>query len=188
MTYNPDIHHRRSIRIKGYDYSQEGYYFITICTHNKEHLFGKITDGVMELHEYGQIVKTEWLKTPEMRPNIKLDEFVIMPDHFHGIIIITNRCLDTMHRVPTTDNIKKTMEQFGKPTSNTIPTIVRGFKSAVTKQINIIRNSSGVPVWQRNYYEHIIRNEESYIRISEYIKNNPKNWKEDEIENRNIKI
>jgi hypothetical protein len=87
----------------------------------------------------------------------------------------------------TTDNVP-TIEQFGKPTSNSIPTIIRGFKSAVTKQINVIRNTPGIPVWQRNYYEHIIRNDEAYIRISEYIKNNPQNWKGDEIENRNSQI
>jgi REP element-mobilizing transposase RayT len=173
MTYNPTIHHRRSIRLKEYDYSQAGAYFITICSCNREHMFGEIVDSTMVLNEYGKIVNTEWLKTPEMRPNIELDEFIIMPNHFHGIIIINDVRRGTMHRAPT-------IEQFGKPTSNTIPTIIRGFKSIVTKQINIMRNTPGFPVWQRNYYEHIIRDDESYIRISEYIKNNPIHWDKDD--------
>lgn len=190
MTYNPDIHHRRSIRLKGYDYSQSGLYFITMCTYKKEPLFGEIVNGIIDLNEYGKIVKNEWLKTSEMRPSVELDEFIIMPDHIHGIIVITDdgcgrgtmgQRWDTMHRALT----DATTEQFGKPTSNTIPTIIRGFKAAVTKQINIIRNTPSVPVWQRNYYEHIIRNEESYIRISEYIKDNPLHWNQEEFDLRN---
>lgn len=185
---NPNIHHRRSIRIKDYDYSQEGLYFITICTFNHKSLFGYIDSGEMVLDEFGRIVHNEWLKTGEMRRNITLHEFVIMPNHMHGIIEINDstrrgtmlraqiHCVTknegTLQRAPTT-------EQFGKPTSNTIPTIVRGFKSSVTKQINNIRKTPGYPVWQRSYYEHIIRNEKSYNQISEYIRHNPKKWLDD---------
>lgn len=149
MTGNPNIHCRRSIRLKGYDYSQAGLYFITICTQNQLCLFGEIADNgrgtmICALNEYGRIAEKEWIKTSKMRKNIQLDGFVIMPNHIHGIIeIIDYR--GTMHRAPT-------VEQFGKPTSNTIPTIIRGYKSAVTKQINILRKQHGVPVWQRNYY------------------------------------
>ena len=179
MKYNPDIHRRRSIRLKGYDYSQAGLYFITICTQNRECIFGEIVDDgqgtmICALNEYGGIAEKEWIKTSEMRSNIRLDVFVIMPNHMHGIIEI-NEISDgrgTMHRAPT-------VEQFGKPTSNTIPTIIRGYKSSVTKQINILRNQPGVPVWQRNYYEHIIRNEKSYDQISEYIQTNPLKWRDD---------
>ena len=126
------------------------------------------------LNEYGRIAEREWIKTSEIRPNIHLDVFVIMPNHIHGIIQINkigNR-RGTTHRAPT-------VEQFGKPTSNTIPTIIRGYKSSVTKQINILRNKPDVPVWQRNYYEHIIRDEKSYYKISEYIKTNPLKWHDD---------
>ncbi len=186
--YNPEIHHRRSIRIKDYDYSREGLYFITICTHNHERLFGQINNDEMMLNEYGKTAYHEWLQTGEMRKNILLQEFVIMPNHMHGIIEINNstgrgmmprallhcdtKSQGTYQRAPT--------EQFGKPTSNTIPTIVRGFKSTVTKQINTIRNTPGQTVWQRSYYEHVIRNEKSYNRIFEYIRYNPKKWLQDE--------
>ena len=176
MKYNPDIHNRRSIRLKGYDYSQAGLYFITICTQNRLCLFGEIVDDGMGtticvLNEYGGIAQKEWIQTSKMRPNIRLDVFVIMPNHMHGIIEIADG-RGTMHRAPT-------VEQFGKPTSNTIPTIIRGYKSSVTKQINILRNQHSVPVWQRNYYEHIIRNEKSYDQISEYIQTNPLKWQDD---------
>jgi REP element-mobilizing transposase RayT len=154
----------------------------------------------MELNEYGRIVKNEWLKTSVMRPGIELGEYVIMPNHFHGIIIITGRVTVTSHRDAVTSHRRVTMhrdptnpatnpatepdreptvEKFGKPTSNTIPTIVRGFKAAVTQQINIVRDTPCVKLWQRNYYEHIIRNEPDFYRITEYIRNNPKNWQGD---------
>ena len=179
MKNNPATHHRRSIRLKGYDYSQAGLYFITMCAQNRLCLFGKIVDDgrgtmICALNEYGRIAEKEWIKTPKMRPNIRLDVFVIMPNHIHGIIEI-NEIADgrgTTHRAPT-------VEQFGKPTANTIPTIIRGYKSSVTKQINILRNQTGVRVWQRNYYEHIIRDEKSYFQIAEYIQTNPLKWQND---------
>ena len=171
--YNSEIHHRRSIRIKDYDYSREGLYFITICTFNHERLFGYVDNEKMVLGKFGNIAYNEWLQTGEMRKNILLQEFVIMPNHMHGIIEINDsNCMGTMTRA-------NTMEQFGKPTSNTVPTIIRGFKSTVTKQINIIRNTPGQSVWQRSYYEHVIRNEKSYNRISEYIRYNPEKWLKD---------
>ena len=176
MKYNLDKHHRRSIRLRGYDYSQNGAYFITICARNRECLFGGIAGVKMVMNDAGAMARDEWVKTSEMRQNIKLDEFVVMPNHIHGIIIIHNGvdCRGTMHRAPTA-------EQFGNPTSNSIPTIIRGFKSAVTKQINAIRNTPGIPIWQRNYFEHIIRDEESFREIREYIVNNPINWQQDEL-------
>lgn len=173
MKYNPDIHHRRSVRLKDYDYSQEGAYFVTICTWNKDHVFGEIDSGNMSLNEYGEIVNQEWLRTGIIRTNVKTDHFIIMPNHFHGILIVSDDCRGTLQRAPT-------LEQFGKPVSNSIPTIVRLFKSTTTKQINQIRNSPGDPVWQRNYYEHIIRGEPELHNIREYIVNNPLNWERDD--------
>lgn len=174
MKFDPEKHHRRSIRLKGYDYSKAGWYFVTICTHNREPLLGNVVDGDMVLNELGKIVTSEWLITGKIRTNIDLDKFVVMPNHIHGIIVIVNDELrrGTKHRAPT-------MERFGKPTSNTIPTVIRGFKSAVTKKINIIRQSSGTPVWQHNYYEHIIRNEPELNRIRQYIMENPLKWQGD---------
>ena len=187
IKYNPEIHHRRSIRIKEYDYSQEGLYFITICTFNHKCLFGYIDNYEMILNEFGKITCHEWLQTGEMRKNITLHEFVIMPNHMHGIIEIDgSTCRGTMPRALVHRGAKEEgtlqrapTEQFGKPTSNTIPTIVRGYKSTVTKQINNIRKTPGQSVWQRSYYEHVIRNEKSYNRIIEYIRYNPEKWLKD---------
>ena len=184
MKYGIDIHHRRSIRLKEYDYSQAGLYYITICTQKHLCLFGEIEKGEMILNKYGIIAEKKWLKTSEMRPNIHLDVFVIMPNHMHGIIEITNR-RGTMHRALTTTHRAPAVEQFAKPMSNTIPTIIRGYKSSITKQINVLRNQPGVPVWQRNYYEHIIRNEKYHYQISEYIQNNPLKWENDKYYEKN---
>ena len=169
MTRNPDKHRRRSIRLKDFDYSQAGAYFVTICTYNKKCLFGKVISGEMQPNECGRVIEEEWLKTAEIRKNVELDVFVVMPNHFHGILVIEDKCRGTVHRAPT-------LEQFAKPTSGSLPTIVRYFKSAVTRRINDLRGTSYTPVWQRNYYEHVIRNEDDLNEIREYIANNPVKW------------
>jgi REP element-mobilizing transposase RayT len=188
FSYDPATHHRRSIRLRGYDYSQKGYYFITICVHNHVPLFGHIDNGEMVLNDHGRIAYDEWVKTSDMRSNIDLHEFIVMPNHVHGIIVIGDARIDEVNQLDTcqsdtcqlgTRHCAPTGGQFGKSVSNSIPTIVRGYKSVVTKQINILRNTPAVPVWQRNYHEHVIRDEESYIKIFEYIKNNPKSWSMD---------
>lgn len=163
---------RRSIRLRNYDYTQSGAYFITICTQDRIHLFGEITGGEMSLNEFGEIVRNEWLRTPKLRPNVEMDAFVVMPNHFHGIIILHRR--GTLQRAPTTENTP--IERFGKPTSNSIPTIVRLFKSATTARINQVRQTPGIPVWQRNYYEHVVRNESELDNIRQYIVDNPLKW------------
>ena len=124
-------------------------------------------------------MEDEWHRTAILRPGVGLDAFCVMPNHVHGIIVLAGGHFSadrrgTMHRAPTTQ-----FEQFGKPTINSIPTIVRGFKSAVTVRINQIRSSPAAPVWQRNYYEHVIRNEIDLEEIREYIENNPLKWLED---------
>jgi len=180
------MHHRYSIRLKNYDYTQTGGYFITICTQYRECLFGDITNGKMILNECGKIVRNEWLKTAKIRREIKLDAYVVMPDHFHGILIINNCCTGTARRIHNGDGSTRgtarrapTMEQFGRPVPGSIPTMVRSFKSAVTKRINELRNTPGAKCWQRNYYEHIIRNENELNRIRQYIIHNPANWYND---------
>lgn len=187
----PEIHHRRSIRLKEYDYSQPGAYFITICTHQREHLFGEIVDGVMKLNEHGQIAQEEWQKTALIRNEIELDEFVIMPNHFHGIIwIVDGSCRGTARRAPTgglgetSANFTPTHEQFGKPVVGSIPTIVRAFKSAVSRRINLARCTPGNLVWQRNYWEHIIRDDQDLTNAQAYILNNPVQWENDELHSR----
>ncbi len=185
MKYDPQKHHRRSIRLRGYDYSQPGWYFVTIVTHKRQNIFGRVANGQMVLNDAGEIVKTEWLKTREIRGNIKLDAFVIMPNHIHGIIVIMDNFAGAYCNTPPLHYRHTPLQQhrhavtpFQSP-SKTIGAIVRGFKSAATKQINQIRNTPGMPVWQRNYWDHIIRNERELNRIRNYIINNPKKWNDD---------
>jgi REP element-mobilizing transposase RayT len=173
--YNPAIHHRRSIRLPEYDYSREGAYFITLCVHNREWLFGEIVDGEMRLNEYGEIMRDVWLETSTIRPNVELSEWVVMPNHFHAIVIITRR--GVLQYAPT--DIPTSIHPKLQSPSQTIGAIVRGFKSAVTKRINEIRATPGMPVWQRNYWEHVIRNEKSFHDIAAYIINNPSKWEMD---------
>ena len=165
MKYNPDIHHRRSIRLKGYDYSQNGLYFITICTHNRHHLFGTITNDQMALNPIGKIAHDEWLKTESMRPNIRLHEFIVMPNHIHGIIEIIGalphpvraHCMGPLDIRPPAigaANNDSPSEQFGCGQQQfgrgqhapTVGDIVRGYKSAVTKHVNVLRNTPCLPV------------------------------------------
>ena len=262
--YNPNIHHRRSIRLKGYDYSQAGLYFITICCQNRAFLFGEITNGKMVLNNAGKIANDEWLNTPKIRPNVELGEFIIMPNHIHGIIRILDRGElhspendgnnngDKELHSPEHDRNKNGDDELHSPEndgnnngdkelhspendgnnnvyselhstendrnkngddelhspendsnnngddelhshkivnvhkgecnsppqgpSNTIGAIIRGYKSSVTKQLNLM--NIGRAVWQRNYHEHIIRNEQSYQNISNYIIHNPTKWME----------
>jgi putative transposase len=194
MIYNPAIHHRRTIRLKGYDYSQEGLYFITMCCFNRKCLFGDVENGEMVLNEYGTIAGNEWLNTPNIRKNVELDVFVIMPNHMHGIIILNGVTgmgeLHSPQQIPPDtgkgglhppDNKKGELHspQRSPPQgpSDNIGAIVRGYKGSVTKQLNLL--NIGYIVWQRNYWEHIIRNEQSHKRISEYIINNPAKWNSD---------
>lgn len=184
--YNPNIHHRRSIRLKGYDYAQAGLYFITICCQDRICRFGRVENGKMILNEYGIIARDEWLKTPEIRQNIALGAYVIMPNHIHGIIHLSGR--GELHS-PNMTNTPNTSEshspemhrgEFNSPLrspSQTVGAIVRGYKSSVTKQLGTLGFTE--KLWQRNYYEHIIRNEQSYQTISDYIINNPVKWQDD---------
>lgn len=159
------IHHRRSIRLKGYDYSQNGAYFITVCTHKRELLF--------EEEEVKKILNKEWLNTGLIRGNVILDEFVVMPNHLHGIVMITEDVGGHGNVGAYSDT--PLQNRFRSP-SKTIGAIIRGFKSTTTRQINLIHNTPGIPIWQRNYYDHIIRNEDELNKIREYIQNNPLKW------------
>jgi REP element-mobilizing transposase RayT len=179
MRYNPEIHHRRSIRLKGYDYSQNSAYFVTICAQNRECLFGHIENGEMRLGEYGEIVKNCWDDLPNHYANVELGNFVVMPNHLHCIII-----LQTAANVGDAANVGaglKPAPTIGQ--THGLSEIVRALKTFSARKINKIRNVPGVPVWQRNYHEHIIRNEIEFHNITQYIINNPINWNNDE-ENR----
>jgi putative transposase len=199
--YNPNIHHRRSIRLKGYDYSQAGAYFITICCEDRICRFGEIENGEMKLNEMGLIAFNEWLKTSEIRQNVELDVFVVMPNHIHGIIILNDMGRGELHSPNNNEienspnnsdnspnnsdnlqnnsdnNLKGECDSPLRSPSNNIGAIVRGYKSSVTKQIRLINDN--IVVWQRNYHEHIIRNEQSYQTILNYIVNNPAKWNND---------
>ena len=167
MKFDSTIHHRRSIRLKEYDYSQEGYYYITICTKNKIEYFGKIVNGKMKLSDIGKIVCDEWIKTEQIRKNIKLDVWIVMPNHFHGIIIINNEIV--MSHVGACRGMP--LQRFAKPISNSLPMIVNHFKSAVKRWCN--KNHFEYFEWQHNYYEHVVRNEKELNHKRQYIINNP---------------
>ncbi|AJO88633.1 TPA: transposase [Haemophilus influenzae] len=173
--YNAGIHHRRSIRLKHYNYRSEGFYFITICCKNKECLFGHIINQQMQLNDLGNYVKQCWENIPMFFPQVRIDEFVIMPNHLHGIIEI-------IEQVKGKCNLPLQLRATQLPqkgTSQTIGSIVRGFKAGVTSWAR--KNSEIFDVWQRNYYEHIIRDEKSYLQIYEYIQNNPILWEQDQL-------
>ena len=173
MKGHSEEHYRRSIRLRGYDYSQMGAYFVTICTRDKKCLFGRIVDGKMVLNRFGEVARDEWNETANIRRNVELDEYVIMPNHLHGIIVISDSRGGTRPRAST-------VESFGKPIPSSLPTIVRGYKAAVTRRIGDLQKTrKRTPVWQRNYYEHIIRNEEDLRKAREYIINNPLKWELD---------
>jgi putative transposase len=162
---------RKTIRLKEYDYSEPGDYFITICTQNRECLFGEVVDGEMILNEVGKIVEEEILKTQEVRKYIFIEIFQVMPNHVHLVItILCDDCRGTARRAPT-------VEHFGKPTINSIPTIIRSLKSAISNRIH--KTGYSGYIFQRNYHEHIIRNEKSYDEIYDYILSNPSKWDED---------
>jgi REP element-mobilizing transposase RayT len=162
-----------SNRAQWWNYSNNAAYFVTICTANKIHFLGEISDGKMQLSEIGKIVENEWLKTIDLRPdmNLTLGEYVIMPNHFHCIIIIGKNKYNT----ETTQQPNK----FG-PQSKNLASIIRGFKIGVTTNSRKIHN---VFSWQTRFYDHIIRDAEEYQRIIDYISNNPANWQKDKFYN-----
>jgi len=188
MAYNPKIHHRRSIRLKGYDYSQAGAYFITICCEHRICRFGKIENNEMILNELGNIAYNEWAKLAERFANFELDVFQIMPNHMHGIIVLKNVVGAGFTPAQNDDMVLGQRQVLGQPqgialtTVSTVGDIVGAYKSLVFNgclEIYKSRNERMGKLWQRDYYEHIIRNEHSYQTISAYIINNPSKWGDD---------
>lgn len=178
--FDPKRHHRRSIRLQNYDYSQSGFYFITICTEDRACILGEIIQGEMVLNELGAIVQKAW-DTPSNYPNVEMDAFVVMPNHVHGIVWIQESIGAIHHSVGAIHESPLTEPPEHNPYRNErrkmlLSKIVGKFKMVSAKQINIARNSEGIRVWQRNYYEHIIRDEKSYLRILDYIQTNPAKW------------
>ncbi|NEP12886.1 MAG: glucose-6-phosphate 1-dehydrogenase [Symploca sp. SIO2C1] len=179
MTYNPDKHHRQSIRLKNYDYRQAGAYYVTICCYQKRCLLGEIIDGVMHPNLAANTVQAVWDSLPRHFRFIELDAFVIMPNHIHGIIVIK----ENDHNIGLKRlNSKKfvTEPSLAKGTqSGSLGAIVQNFKSVTTRRINRLNRNQGT-LWHRNYYDEIIRNEEAYLNIRRYIRENALNWDDDE--------
>ena len=212
--FNPNLHHRRSIRLKNYDYSQSGLYFITICTQNRECLFGEIIDDKINLNIAGKMVENIWLEIPQIFTDTKLHEYIIMPNHFHAIIEIVGADSISAQNTDSlsahnTDSIsahtgngrvvranmeynrsgigplRAEMDSAPTGTDVSLPKIVQTFKRYTTIEYIKMVKQNILPsfekrIWQRNYYEHIIRDEKSYRNIAEYIINNPLKWKEDD--------
>ena len=162
---------RKSPRLKGYDYSQSGAYFVTICCHQRVHLFGDVADGEMMLDTLGCIVETCWDDLPNHYDNIRLDAFVVMPNHVHGIIFISGG-----------DGVGEGLKPSPAPTTTKrhgLTEIVRGLKNFSARKINQLRDTPGTAVWQRSFHDHIIRSEKSLNHLREYVENNPARWQTD---------
>ena len=157
---------RKNIRLEDFDYSSAGYYFVTIVSHQRKNIFSEINDGKMALSQAGVIVKEVWEAIPLHFSNVEIDSFVVMPNHIHGILIIKE--VGARHASPGPTKIQP------------LGMIIGSFKSAVTKRIHDEGLLIQEKIWQRNYYEHIIRDETDYYRILDYIENNPENWLQDE--------
>ena len=192
MPYDPKRHHRRSIRLKGYDYTRRGAYFITIGTRDRVPLFGRIETGIMHLSEFGEWAEFHWHDLLNHHPNVDLDEYIVMPDHMHGIIVLDGSVRATPasphtdptwatpaspHTDPTWATQTSPLRRPTGPPSGSLGAIVGSYKSAVARRINAARETPGTTVWHRDYYEHIIRDDAELERIRDYIRDNPVKWK-----------
>ena len=167
------IHHSRSLRLPGYDYSQPGAYFVTVVAHGRACLFGEVVDGEMVLNAAGIVVEAAWRDLPVHYPGAELGAFCIMPNHVHAIIVL----VDIGTKIIPVEAGLRPASTDAK--NHPLSEIVRAFKSFSARRINKIRKTQGIPVWQRNYYEHIIRNDDDYRLIHLYIQANPARWPED---------
>ena len=180
MNYDPAIHHRRSIRLRGYDYSQPGSYHVTLCTEGKQHLFGQIVEGEMHLNERGECVARCWKWLAQRYPYIDLDEWIVMPNHLHGIIAITNRSGGSLTAPTDSRAIGDGGGSRTDPTKRkTLGRLVGAFKTVSTNDVNQLRGVQGELLWQRGFYDHIIRNEDELDKIREYIRTNTVQWASD---------
>ena len=168
MNYDPKIHHRRSIRLKEYDYSSAGWYYVTVCTQERICRLGDISEGQIKLSEAGRIAERSWKWLGAHFTNVELDSYVIMPNHLHGIVIMNERRRGGSRTAPT--------EIQSKPLGR----LIGAFKTTSTKEINLVRGTPGKVFWQRGFYEHIVRNDADLDRIRTYIRDNPLQWALDE--------
>ncbi|HCR70170.1 MAG TPA: transposase [Anaerolineae bacterium] len=175
-------HQRKSTRMQGYDYSSAGAYFITLVTYQRDMLFGDIKNGEMKLNRHGEIVREEWFKSADIRKEIRLypEEFVVMPNHIHGIVWIVVDVVgaDGVRPIEANNDVKAHGHAPLHRKPKSLSSFVAGFKSSVTKRIRDELNETGI--WQRNYHDRIIRNERELDAIRKYIEMNPLNWEQDE--------
>ncbi len=203
VRYDPQKHHRRSIRLKGWDYRRPGWYFVTMVVQNRECLFGRVVNKKMVLNDFGKIVDYHWRKLPVHFNHIEMDEYRVMPNHFHGIVHIVrwpDGGVGAMHSDEQFIDQQNFSNNNGQNTNGgnfingnasplrrprgTLPgslsAVIQNFLSITTRKINRIRRTPGAKLWQRNYWEHIIRDENELNRIRRYIKNNPLKWNDDD--------
>jgi len=177
MREQPFLPRRRSIRLPTFDYSQAASYFVTICVRDNRPLFGRVINGEMALDPFGKIADSCWRGIPNHFAGVRLGRYVIMPNHVHGIIILPGGTRSVANA--DTASLPNT-HAFGAPEASSIPTVVRSFKSAVTKLVRKATGNPRIHLWQRNYYEHVIRDEDDFRATSKYIRLNPARWKFDE--------
>lgn len=179
VPYDPQQHHRRSIRLPGYDYTQVGAYFVTVVTYGRECLFGDIVDGEMRVNDSGILVENEWRRLGHRFGWVIPDEITVMPNHVHCILFIADH--DTVG-AGQDDSFRSGESSLAPPLQNSpgsLGAIIRAYKAITARLINGLRRTPGTPVWQRNYYEHIIRDENEMDAIRRYIQDNPAQWKLD---------
>jgi putative transposase len=178
MPTNHKQFHRHSIRLKGYDYSLAGVYFVTIVTSQRECIFGEIIDSKMQLNPYGHLIETVWYSLPGHFP-VELGSAMVMPNHFHGVVSILDT--RTYCRGEAFGDLPNASPQRAIGTvPGSLGAIIQNCKSITTRKLNQLRHTPGAVVWQRNYYDHIIRNERELDRITAYILTNPQNWETDD--------
>lgn len=187
-----DYYRIPSARANWQDYSSNGFYFITICSAYREHIFGEIRSDQMILSSAGEIVDEEWTKSFDIRKELFCDAFVIMPNHIHAILKINSRSIDTNEIQPICNNNQDSVETHSRASlqsqetgiayrpAKSISSLVAGFKSSATKRINEIRKTHGLPIWQSRFHDRIIRDKPEFEKIYWYIRNNVRNWKEDQ--------
>ena len=158
----------KTIRLTGYDYSQAGSYFVTICTYNRRLIFGDVVNGASNLNTFGRMVEQTWFDLVNHYPNVELDEFIVMPNHVQGIVVLQQYVEAGLKPAPTTKQIK-----------HGLPEIVRGLKTFSSRRINSVRGTPGTPLWQRGYHDHIIRNDNDLAQIRHYIRHNALKWADD---------
>ena len=181
MRLDSGKYQRHPLRLEEYDYSRAGAYFITVCTKDHENILGEIVNGSMRLNPFGEIVEACWEGLPSRYPDIELDAFVVMPNHIHGIIIIS---VGAIHELPLReapardDTAMQSHRSYRR--RMVLPRIIGYVKMNTARRVNQLRNTPGTSVWQRNYYEHVIRNNKSLNSIRQYISENPQRWALDE--------